>query len=75
MIPNTMAGGRRSHVPFHPYFKRHVKNVGHARVNYSLGFYRRLEVKTRDYRNVKDLASWNAVAQAPSGAKCLYYTL
>lgn len=70
----TMVGGR-SHVPFHLYFKRHVKYVGHAWVNYSLRFHCCLEVEMGDYRNVRALASWNVVAQAPNGTKCLYYTL
>lgn len=56
-------------------FKRHVKYAGHARVKYVSGFQCRLEVETGDYRNVTALASRNVVAQAPSGAKCLYYTL
>ena len=70
-----MVDERRSHIPFHLSFKRHVKYVRHAWVTYSLGFYCCLEVEMGDYRNVRALASWNVVTQALSGAMCLYYTL
>lgn len=36
-IFRRMKDGRRSHVPFLLYFKRHVKYAGHARLTYTLG--------------------------------------